>query len=258
MALLPDHRAVRRSPLIVRTIDAGHELSEALNRLAQHWTLAVPTALASLACAAIVFFAIGAVVVSVVAGALVGHTAGALAAIGAGAAAVGLSFLAIAVLASLASTVVIAAARDVWEGRDPDFGAAWALTMRRLPDLAAALALVGLIALVPIALCIVLIGFPMLLVLAYLMMYVTPAIVLGGEDAPSAIRTSFRLATAHANVSAIAFAGICAAFFVGRFVDAFCIHVPGLGLLTAFAVGGFTAAYGALVRARFYALLRGL
>ena len=220
--------------------------------------LAVPTALASLVCAAIVFFAIGAVIVSVIAGAIVGHEAGALAAIAAGAAGVGLALLAIVVLSSLASAVVIAAAQNVWEGRDPDFRAAWLLTLRRLPDLFAALVLCGLIAIVPIALCVVLIGFPMLLVVSYLLMYVIPAIVIGGENAPSAIRTSFRLTTANGNVSLVAFGGIVAAFFVGRFVDAFCIHVPGLGLLTAFAVGGFTAAYGALVRARFYALLRGL
>ena len=220
--------------------------------------LAAPTAVASLLSAAIVFFAIGAVIVTVVGGAIVGHLAGALAAAAAGAVSIAAAVAAIVLLSGIANAMVVAAAHDVWEGRDPDFAAAWHRTLHRMPALLAAFVLVALMAIVPLALCFVLIGFPLLFVLGYVTMYVTPAIVLGGDDAVTAIRTSFRLATAHANVSAIAFAGIIGAFFVGRFVDAFCIHVPGLGLVAAFAVGGFTAAYGALVRARFYALLRGI
>jgi hypothetical protein len=85
---------------------------------------------------------------------------------------------------------------------------------------------------------------------------VIPAIVLGGEDAVGAIGISLRIGSRHPGPTLAAFGAIVAAFLVGRFVDAFCIHVPGLGLITAFVVGGFTAAYGALVQARFYALLR--
>jgi hypothetical protein len=242
--------------VVVPDIDAGRELSDALKLLANRWTLAVPTAVASMLSAAIVFFAIGAVVVSVVAGALIGHAAGALAALGAGAAGVFAAVFAIGALSYVAHVLVIAAAHDVWEGREPNFAAALELTLRRLPALLTAFVLIGLMTIVPLVLSLVLIGIPMLFVLSYFLMYVTPAIVLDGEDGVSAIRTSFRLASHHSGPTLIAFCGILAAFFVGRFVDAFCIHVPGLGLLTAFVVGGFTAAYGALVKARFYVLLR--
>jgi hypothetical protein len=242
--------------VVVPEIDAGRELSDALKLLANRWTLAVPTAVASMLSAAIVFFAIGAVVVSVVAGALIGHAAGALAALGAGAAGVLAAVFAIAVLSYVAHVLVIAAAHDVWEGRDPNFGAALQLTLRRFPALLTAFVLIGLMTIVPLLLSLVLIGIPMLFVLAYFLMYVTPAIVFDGADGVSAIRTSFRLASQHSGPTVIAFCAIFAAFFAGRFVDAFCVHVPGLGLLTAFVVGGFTAAYGALVKARFYVLLR--
>ncbi len=242
--------------MVVPEIDAGRELSDALTLLAKRWTLAIPTAVASMLSAAIVFFAIGAVVVSVVAAALIGHAAGALAALGAGAAGVFAAVFAIALLTYVAHVLVIAAAHDVWEGRDPNFGAALQLTLRRLPALLVAFVLIGLMTIVPLVLSLVLIGIPMLFVLSYFLMYVTPAIVFDGQDGVSAIRTSFRLASSHAGPTLIAFCGVLAAFFVGRFVDAFCIHVPGLGLLTAFVVGGFTAAYGALVKARFYVLLR--
>jgi hypothetical protein len=238
-------------------IDAGREVSEALSLLASRWMLAVPTAVASLLCAAIVFFAIGAVLVSIVAGAVIGRAAGAFAALGAGAAGLLVALAAIAVLAYVAHVLVVAAAHDAWEGREPDFGAALRLTMRRLPALLVAFVLIGLMMIVPLLLSLVLIGIPLLLVLSYFLMYVTPAIVFDDQDAVSAIATSFRLASRHANPTLIAYCAILAAFFVGRFVDAFCVHVPGLGLLTAFVVGGFTAAYGALVKARFYVLLRG-
>ena len=139
---------------------------------------------------------------------------------------------------------------------EPNFRAALELTLRRLPALVTAFVLIGLMTIVPLVLSLVLVGIPMLFVLSYFLMYVTPAIVLDGEDGVSAIRTSFRLASQRSGPTLIAFCGILAAFFAGRFVDAFCIQVPGLGLLTAFVVGGFTAAYGALVKARFYVLLR--
>jgi hypothetical protein len=35
------------------------------------------------------------------------------------------------------------------------------------------------------------------------------------------------------------------------------VHIPLVGLISAVVIGGATAAYGALVSVRFYALLRG-
>lgn len=243
-------------PVAVRPIDSGRELSDALHLLAERWTLAIPTAVGSLLCSAIVFFAIGAVVVAVVAGAIVGHAAGALAALGAGASGIAAALIVIAVISFVAHALVVAAAHDVWEGREPDFGAALRLALDRAPALALAFVLIGLVLIVPILLSFVLIGIPLLLVAQYYLLYVIPAIVLGGEDAVSAIGTSLRIASRHAGPTLAAFGAIVLAFIVGRCVDAFCVHIPGLGLIAAFVVGGFTAAYGALVQTRFYALLR--
>jgi hypothetical protein len=65
------------------------------------------------------------------------------------------------------------------------------------------------------------------------------------------------LATSNAGPSLVAFGGIIGAFIIGRIVDAATIHLPVIGLLTAFFIGGATAAYIALVEVRFYDLLRG-
>jgi hypothetical protein len=129
--------------MVAQKFDATRELEAAARILFSRWTLALPTAFASLAIAAIVFFVIGAVVVSGIAALLVGN-GGALAALWAGASTV--------VFAAVAITLIST-------GREPDF-------------------------------------------------------------------------------------------------DAATIHLPGVGLLTAFFVGGLTAAYIALVEVRFYAMLR--
>ncbi len=241
--------------MVAQQFEATRELENAARILGARWTLALPTAIASLAIAAIVFFVIGAVIVSGFAAVLMGRHGG-VAAIGAGAWTVLVSVIAMVAISTVAHGVVMAAARDAWAGREPDFNAAFSLTLARFPALLIAAFVMALLYAIPVALSFLLVGIPLLFVLGYLLMYVRAAIVIGGEDAFTAIATSFRLATSKSGPSLVAFAGIIGAFIIGRIVDATTIHLPVIGLLTAFFVGGATAAYIALVEGRFYELLR--
>ena len=242
--------------MVAQQIDATRELEESARILGARWTLALPTAFASLAIAAIVFFVIGAVVVSAVAAILMGGNAGTFAAIGAGASTIALAVFAMVAISTAAHAVVMAAAHDAWSGCEPDFGAACRVTLARFPALLVATFAIALLYAIPVALSFLLVGIPLLFVLGYFLMYVRAAIVIGGEDGLTAIATSFRIASTKSGPSLVAFAGIIGAFIIGRIVDAATIHLPVIGLLTAFFVGGATAAFIALVEVRFYALLR--
>ncbi len=244
--------------MVAQRIDAARELENAARVLSARWTLALPTALAALVIAAIVFFVIGAVIVSGVAAALLGHTAAALGAVEAGATTVAIAVGAIVLISTLAHAVVMAAAHDAWAGRDPDYAAAFRLAVNRFPALVVVAFIIALLYAIPVALSFVLVGIPLLFVLGYFLMYARAAIVIGGEDPFTAVATSFRLASSRTGPSLGAFAGMIAAFIIGRIADALTIHVPGLGLLAAFFIGGATAAYIALVEVRFYELLRGV
>jgi len=242
--------------MIGQQIDATRELKAAVKILFARWTLALPTAFSSLAIAGLVFFVIGAVVVSALAAILMGGRGAGLAAISAGASTVAFAFVAIVLISTAAHALVLAAAHDAWAGRDPDYGAAFRLTLARFPALLVAAFATAMMYAIPVALSFLLIGIPLLFVLGYFLMYVRAAIVIDGEDGLTAIATSFRIASSRSGPSLVAFGGIIAAFIVGRMVDAVTIHLPVIGLFTAFFVGGATAAYIALVEVRFYELLR--
>jgi hypothetical protein len=242
--------------MVTQQFSATGELEAAARVLYARWTLALPTALASLAIAGIIFFVIGAVIVSAVAAILMGGRGAAFAAVSAGASTVAFAFAAMVLISTAAHAVVLVAAHDAWAGREPDFGAALRLTMVRFPALLVAAFLTALLYAIPVALSFLLVGIPLLFVLGYFLMYVRAAIMIGGEDGITAIGTSFRMASSKAGPSLVAFAGIIGAFIIGRIVDAATIHLPVIGLLTAFFVGGATAAYIALVEVRFYDLLR--
>ncbi|HEX3469486.1 MAG TPA: hypothetical protein VHT05_15500 [Candidatus Elarobacter sp.] len=242
--------------MVVQQFDAARELENAFRVLSARWTLALPTAIASLVIAAIVFFMIGTVIVSGLAAMLLGHTAAAIAALEAGATGVAIAVGLIALISTFGHAFVMAAAHEAWADRDPDYSAAFRLTMSRFPSLIVVAFLIALMYAIPVALSFVLIGIPLLFVLGYFLMYARAAIVIGGEDPVTAVATSFRLASSYTGPSLVAFAGIVAAFIIGRIVDGATIHIPGIGLVTAFFVGGATAAYIALVEVRFYDLLR--
>ncbi|MEA2785217.1 MAG: hypothetical protein QOF71_1321 [Candidatus Eremiobacteraeota bacterium] len=242
--------------MVTQQFSATSELEAAARILYARWTLALPTAFASLAIAGIIFFVIGAVIVSAVAAVLMGGRGAAIAAVGAGASTVVFSILVMVLISTAAHAIVLVAAHEAWAGRDPDYGAAFRLTLVRFPALLVAAFATALLYAIPVVLSFLLVGIPLLFVLGYFLMYVRAAIMIGGEDGITAIGTSFRLATSNAGPSLVAFGGIIGAFIIGRIVDAATIHLPVIGLLTAFFIGGATAAYIALVEVRFYELLR--
>ncbi len=243
--------------MVTQQFDAARELEAAARILYARWTLALPTAFSALAIAGIVFFVIGAVVVSAVAAILMGGHGGAWAAVSAGASTVAFAIVAMMLISTAAHAIVLSAADDAWAGRDPDYGAAFRVTLARFPALLVAAFATAMLYAIPVALSFLLVGIPLLFVLGYFLMYVRAAIIIGGEDGLTAIATSFRMTTSNSGPSLVAFAGIIGAFIIGRIVDAATIHLPVIGLFTAFFVGGATAAYIALVEVRFYELLRG-
>jgi len=242
--------------VLVRPFDPARELEAAARLLAERWSLALPTAISAAVSAAIAFFAIGAIIVGVLGAYLVGGLDAALGALTTGALTFAVALAVIVLLSWIGHAVVVVAAHDAWAGREPDFSQALRIVFARLPALLTAFVAIGVLALVPLLLCFVLIGFPLLLALGYLLMYVTPAIVIGGEDGLSAVRSSFRIAVHNGGPSGIGYAGILGAFLIGRVADAMFVHIPLIGLVSAFVIGGITAAYGSLVAVRFYEQLR--
>jgi len=236
--------------------EPGAELQRAAELLIKYWLLAIPTAVASVAFVVIIIATVIGVIASVFVGHATGGHAGAGIAIGSGILlALGMCFVGSAVL-YIAQGMVMAAAPAVLEDRQPDLGAALSATLRRLPDLLlAGIASLGL-AIIPLLLCIVLIGFPLLLILGYFLMYVPAAVVVGGEGGIAAIGTSFRLTTRYVGESLIGWLGLMLAMVAGSVANSIAIHIPGLNLVAAFVIGGFTSAYSALVSVRFYLALR--
>jgi len=233
------------------------QLQRAAEVLSKNWILALPTAIASLVLGIVMVLA----VVSVVTAAVVGRAAGGGAGMWAGLGTSALIALVLAfaglLLVIFSQAIVIHASEDAWEGRPVNLGASLAATLARLPDLFVAYIISALIMLVAIVLCFAVIGFPLVFVGIYFLMYVIPAVMIGGESGTAAISTSFRLASRNVGPSLIAFAGIVGALIVASFLTGITSHIPLINLVVSFAVGGLAAAYSALVSDRFYDMLRG-
>ncbi|MEA2664276.1 MAG: hypothetical protein QOI11_1220 [Candidatus Eremiobacteraeota bacterium] len=247
--------------MLVRTrIDVGAELQRAFELLQRRWVLAVPPAVASLLFAVFVVFVLFTVVAGLVgAGVLaanggVGQPLGAL--VGLGSLSLLLVLPLLLLLAFVANALTVVAAEDAWEGRAPDFGRAFGVVLRKLPDLLVAGIAIFLLAIVPAILSLVGIGLVLLLVLGYLTMYALPAIVLGGESGLGALSASYRLVRSDWGTSAIVYAVMLGVVLAGQIANALMIHLPLVNFVASFAIGGFTTAYTALIAARFYALQR--
>lgn len=247
--------------MLVRTrIDVGAELRRALELLQRHWVLAVPPAVASLLFTVFVAFVIFSVLAGLVgagvlaAGGGAGRPLGAL--VGLGSLSLLLVLPLLLLLAFVASALTVVAAEDAWAGRGPDFGRAFGVVLRKLPDLLVAGIAIGLLAIVPAILSIVGIGLVLLLALGYLTMYALPAIVLGGESGLSALSASYRLVRADWGTSALVYAVMLGVVLAGQLANALMIHLPLVNFVASFAIGGLTTAYTALIAARFYALQR--
>jgi len=231
-------------------------LQRAAELLSKHWTIALPTALASVVLVGVVFFG----VISVVVGTLLGHAAAGHVGTGLGlgtglvvaASAFGVACLALLV----AHAISVAAAPEVLADRAPDLAAAFFTVVRRLPDLIVAFVACLLLAIVPLLLCFVLIGIPLIFVLGYLLMYVPAAVIIGGEGGLTAIATSIRIARTRVGESVVAWLGLFIANVVAAVVNGIAVHIPFVNLVIGFVVGGLVTAYAALVIVDFYGELR--
>lgn len=241
--------------MIARQFDPVTELQSAFTVLTKNLTLAaIPTAAAIIVCAVLVLTLVATGASALIASGLSDPTAiGTAVAAGIGSLLFGLGItLVIGIIVGLlAQAAVIAGSEAVWEGRPPDLGVGLRTAMERAGDL-----FIGglLLALIFIAISWTLVG-P--LVLAFLMVYFAPAVVVGREGGIAAIGTSWRMATQNFGPTFAAFAGIVIMAVIGGVVQAILGHLPILGWVAALLVSGFTAAYGALVAVRFYDLLRG-
>ncbi len=230
------------------------ELQRAADVLGKNLIIALPPAIASLLLGIVVVVGVISTVAAIVVGHAAAGPAGTLAGIGFGALIIGLLTIVCVFLVIFAQAIVIRAAEDAWQGRRIDLGASLGAVLSRLPDLLVAFFISLAIVL---ALCITVIGIPLVLVAAYFLMYVTAAVVNGGESGIGAISTSFRIAKDNFGPSIVAFIGIVVAAIVGNVANGLVSHVPLVNFIVWFVVGGLTAAYSALVSARFYDLLRG-
>jgi hypothetical protein len=242
--------------MVSTQIDAPGELQRAGSLLVKNWTLAIPTALAALIVGILNVFVLATMVSGLALGSALGGRTGA----GVGA----LASLPIAlviivadvVVTIIAQAVVIVAAEDAWEGRAVDLGRSFATAVSRLVPLIGAYLVVLLIMIIPIALCFVLIGVPIILVVGFFLMFVTPAVVLGNEGGVAAVQSSYRMVRQNVMPSLIAFIGIVVAAIIAGILNAIFARMQILSIIVQFIVGGFLSAYVALVLARFYMLLR--
>lgn len=241
--------------MVNRQIDAMGELQNAFNVLFKNWVLAVPPALVSLVAGLFFVFVIAGITASILAAGAMGARPSLGALLGGGGVTLFLGAIVIALLSVLAQAIVIAGAERVWHGQPADLASGISKAMGKLPALILLFIILGLIfciiGIIPI------LGLIVDLILGFFLMYSVAAIVVGNEGATQAMSTSWRLARANVGPSLTAFVGIIVVAAIGSIINAIFLHMPVIGLIVSFIVGGLTAAYVALVTVRFYDLLRG-
>ncbi len=250
--------------MVNRQFDAVAELQSAFNVLTKNLVLAVPTALVSLAGGLFAVFMVAAVMASIMGAGVVsgmgGPSGGMRPGLMAGLLTGGglmlvLFFVILVLLGILAQATVMAGAERVWHGQPADLMAGVSRAMSKIGPLFL-LFLIGLI-IGFVCFIIIVIGWIAGIVLAFFFMYTIPAIVVGNQGVMDALRTSWRLVRENIGPSLTAFLGIIVVSAIGAVINRVFLHIPVVGLIVSFIVGGLTAAYSALVLVRFYDLLRG-
>ncbi len=240
-----------------QSIDYGREFERAGTLLSQNWIIALPTAVASLAVLFLVIIPVAAFVVGSIVSLGTMHAAG-LPFVGIGFLGVIGGFLAATLVSIIAHAAVIRAAADAWEGRPVQLATALTAAFARLPALVVAALAILILLIIPIALSFIFIGIPLIFVVWYLLIFTLPAIMLDNQNGFDAISTSFRITTRQVGPSLVAAIGIWVVMIVAHVIGGVIGHIPLLGWLAFFAIGGLAQAYAALVSARFYTLLRAL
>lgn len=235
------------------------ELQRCGEMLAKHWIVAVPPALASVLIVIVVFSTIVTLIGSALAGAFLGGdhaTAGAGLGFGVGALLGSAGMLLGFAVLNVTQAVTMHASLEAFADRRPDLGASLRAVLPRLCDLTVSMIASFALLVVPLALCVVLIGVPLVIAVVYFSIYVQAAVVVGGEDGITAIRTSFRLARTHVQSTVVLAIGVVAVTVLGNVANGFAVHVPIVNLVAGFAIGGLTSAFVAMATARFYSVLR--
>ncbi|HEY7994279.1 MAG TPA: hypothetical protein VID24_08720 [Candidatus Eremiobacteraceae bacterium] len=240
--------------MIARPFDPVAELQSAFTVLFKNYALAVIPLVALIICFAL--FAIVAIVVGGSAllasfGTLQNNPTALWTILAASLPFFGIAGLVAFVIALIADGATVAAAESAWSTGVADISGGFSRAMSKLGDLVVA-------AIVLLIICAVLaITFVGPLILLFLMLYVLPAIVVGGESAFQAMGTSWNLATKNFGATFAAFIGIVLVAVVAMVVNAVLHYIPVLGWLASLALNGLLSAFGALVVVRFYDLLRG-
>jgi hypothetical protein len=233
--------------------DPSHELQRSAELLVKQPVLALPIAAASVATVVVIFAAVLAAIASIITVAAVPHGAAAFAALIPG---IGLGFTVIVGSYALATLVTICAAPDVLSDRRVDWRAALHRAAAGFWNFALLVLIGGCSMLVLLPLCFVLVGIPLVLAAWYFTTFASVAVALDGQDAFTALSTSFRIARTRVPECLVAWVGIVIAFAIGATVNGALGHLPFINVVAAFLVGGFTGAYSELVRVRFYLALR--
>lgn len=231
-----------------RTFDPVAEAQNGFSLLLKNWILAVPTAIVSLLETILMVVVLASMVAAVMTGGL--GSGGLAAGIGAFGGVAGLLLLVVLLLGIIAHAAVMSAARDAWNGRQPDIGA----------GIAHGLSCFGNLLIAGIVICLMMIVatiIPVLgwLVVGFLMMYTFPAIVLGGEGAMAAIGSSYRLVTTNFAPTLIGYLAVVIVVVIGSILNRIFLGVFGLNFIVGLVIGGFTFAYAAIILGRFYTLL---
>jgi hypothetical protein len=235
--------------MAVRQFDAVAEIQSAFQILIKNWMLAVPTAVSSLIATLYAFFVLVSAMAAIGLGSL-GGSSGLVGGLSAFGGVTGLGLLAICLISLIAASMVMASAEDAWSGRPVDLSKALSRALACLVNVIIAGIVVGIIFAISVF---TVVGW---IVVAYLFMYVLPAIVVGNAGAFEAMGESFRLTTKNFVPSIAAFIGIALAVLVGGLVNNLFVHIIGLNFIIGLVVGGFTSALAALISVRFYDLLR--
>lgn len=240
--------------MAIRQFDAVAEIQSAFSTLTKNWMLAVPTAVSSLVWAVVFITILGSALAAMGLGGMgaLGSDSGTgiMGAIAALAGIGGIGVLVAVLVSIVATAAAAAAAQDVWSGAGVDLGRAVGRALACLLQII----LAGLILF--ICCVVVAITFVGPFILAFLMMYVLPAIVVGNAGATDAIGQSWNLTTKNFGPSIVAFIAILLVGLIGGFVGNLFIHTGPLWVVVSAAINALTAAFAALVSVRFYDLLR--
>ena len=240
-------------------IDAMAEVQSAFRHLTKNWMLGVPLLLGYIIAACIF---IGALLLGGGAALLTGGLTGGdpraiMASLSGMGLLAGIAGIVAALVIAIATAAVYNGAESIWQGRSLNLGTDIGAGLSKLPQLVVAF----LVLLIPIIICVllaaVIIGIPLLIVLGFLMMFVVPAIVVGGASGVAAVGESWRLTTKNFGPSVMAFLAVVVVSIIGSIINVILGHIPILGQIVALVVSVAVGMFSALIVVRFYDIIRG-